>query len=73
METGNIFSNIRILFFNNFFPPSADNFDELVVLSRYIHILLSKVLFVDGEPSNFNISFLFDLLTISFSCFFFKK
>jgi cytochrome b pre-mRNA-processing protein 3 len=34
---------------------------------------LSKVLLVDGEPNNFKISFLFDSLTVSFSCFLFKK
>ena len=34
---------------------------------------MSKVLFVDGEPNNFKISFLLDWLIVSFSCFLFKK
>ena len=34
---------------------------------------MSKVLLVDGEPNNFKISFLFDWLTVSFSCFLFDS
>jgi len=47
--------------------------DWSVILSIYIHRSLSNVLSLDGAPKSFNMSFLLDLLIISFSCFLFKK
>ena len=67
-----LISSIKTLFVIIFFLPSFISGFFEVVLSIYIHISLSNVLFIGGDPKISIISFLFDLFNVILACLFSK-